>query len=325
VAGRARRWVRQPVADSSERPSSITLGLLMVAVGAMLFASKGLFAKALYARDVSSDTVVAIRALVAVPFFWAFAFAREGRTALQPTSRRGLWAAVSAGLLCYYLGALLNFKALTLIDASIERVLLFSYPAFVVVASAALERRRPSQAVVLAIVLTWLGIFLSVGGFDRGELHANVEGAALAILSGLTYGAYFMIGARYTRELGSARFTLYAMTASAAALAAHLTVTGGFAAAAAFDADTWLLLVSIGVVAMVFPALLQAEGLRRAGAVRSAVVTTVGPPTTALLAWWLLGESLTGWQMLGMALILAGILVLDLARTRTSVAPDSPA
>ena len=227
------------MAVSGEHNSSVTLGLLMVAAGAMLFASKGLFAKALYSREVASDTLVAIRALIAMPFFWAFAFAREGRTALAPTSSRGLWAAVAAGLICYYIGALLNFKALTLIDASIERLLLFSYPAFVVAATAALERRRPSRAVLLAIVLTWLGIFMSVGGFDRGELQANFAGAALSILSGLTYGVYFMIGARYTRELGSARFTLYAMTASAVALAAHLTVTGGFADVAAYDAKAW--------------------------------------------------------------------------------------
>lgn len=307
------------MADNRERADSVTVGLIMVAGGAMLFASKGLFAKALYSRDVASDTLVAIRSLIALPFFWIFAFAREGNTALVHSSRRGLWAAIAAGLICYYIGALLNFKALTLIDAGIERVLLFSYPAFVVMATAAIERRLPSRAVLLAILLTWLGIFLSVGGFDRGELQANFLGAALSILSGLTYGIYFMIGARFTRELGSARFTLYAMSASAAALAAHLSVTGGLAAASAFDSKTWVLLVAIGIVAMVFPALLQAEGLRRIGAVRGAVASTVGPPTTAILAWWLLGETLTGWQLLGMVLIVTGILTLDLSRS-----PDAP-
>lgn len=303
---------RNATASTAQR--AITLGLAMVALGAMLFACKGLFAKALYARGVASDSLVAIRALIALPFFWGYAFLRDGRQALTSASRRGLLAAAGAGLLCYYVGALVNFRALVLIDASVERVLLFSYPAFVVLVTAALERRRPARSVMLTILLTWIGIFLSVGGFDIRELRANAAGALLAILSGLTYGSYFLLGARYTQELGSARFTLYAMTASAAALTAHLVFTGGFREAAGYDAGTWLLLAGIGTFSMAVPALLQAEGLRRAGAVRSAVVTTVGPPTTVLLAWWLLDERLSPSQLLGMALIVGGILALELWR-----------
>jgi drug/metabolite transporter (DMT)-like permease len=56
--------------------------------------------------------------------------------------------------------------------------------------------------------------------------------------------------------------------------------------------------------------------VRRVGAVRGAIVSTVGPPTTILLAWLLLGERLTGWQWLGVALILSGVLSIDLARLR---------
>ena len=56
--------------------------------------------------------------------------------------------------------------------------------------------------------------------------------------------------------------------------------------------------------------------MRRIGAQRGSVMSTVGPPTTVLLAFFLLGERLSAWQWLGMVLIVLGILVLDLARTR---------
>jgi drug/metabolite transporter (DMT)-like permease len=300
---------------------SVSWGLALVGLGAMLFACKGLFAKALYARGVDSNSLVTVRALIALPLFWSFALLREGRAALAAPSRTALSAAAAAGVICYYFGALVDFHALTLIDASIERVLLFGYPAFVVAANAVIERRRPTNAVLSAVALTWVGIFFSVGGFDLDELRANATGGFFAILAGISYGIYFLIGARFTRELGSARFTLYAMTASAAALAAHLLGTGDFAAIAHYDRGTWLLLIAIGTICMFVPVLLQAEGLRRVGAVRGAVVATVGPPTTVLLAYWLLDERLTGWQVAGMLLILSGILVLDLARLKTPVVP----
>jgi drug/metabolite transporter (DMT)-like permease len=78
---------------------------------------------------------------------------------------------------------------------------------------------------------------------------------------------------------------------------------------------------------MFVPALAQAEGVRRIGAQRGAVLSTVGPPTTVLLAWALLGERLGPWQWLGIALIVGGILALDLARagggTRSAAHPPA--
>jgi drug/metabolite transporter (DMT)-like permease len=67
---------------------------------------------------------------------------------------------------------------------------------------------------------------------------------------------------------------------------------------------------------MFLPASFQAEGVRRIGAQRGAVLSSVGPPTTVLLAFFLLGERLSAWQWVGMALIVLGIMVLDLARTK---------
>jgi drug/metabolite transporter (DMT)-like permease len=45
------------------------------------------------------------------------------------------------------------------------------------------------------------------------------------------------------------------------------------------------------------------------------VVSTTGPPTTIILGWLFLGESLSAYQALGVALILVGIIIVDLVRT----------
>jgi drug/metabolite transporter (DMT)-like permease len=115
--------------------------------------------------------------------------------------------------------------------------------------------------------------------------------------------------------VGSAPFTVFAMTAATLCLVPHFWLTRDAGAElAAITPAAWGLLLVIGVVCMFIPASLQAEGVRRIGAQRGAVLSTVGPPTTVVLAWALLGERLNGWQWLGIALIVAGILALDLAR-----------
>ena len=125
-----------------------------------------------------------------------------------------MFAAALAGIVCYYLGALLDFWALTLIDASIERVLLFSYPALVVLISSIMKRRAPEARMVLALLVTYAGIFLAMGGIDLTELRQNLFGALLVLCAALTTAIYFLIGERYTQELGATRFAAIAMSSS---------------------------------------------------------------------------------------------------------------
>jgi drug/metabolite transporter (DMT)-like permease len=291
------------------------VGAACLALAAMLFATKGIFAKQLYSMGVGFEALVTIRAVVALPLFWAFAHRGGGLAAVRSASPRAIVAAAAAGALCYYAGALLDFWALTMIDASIERVLIFSYPAMVVLFTSVRDRAPPSRRVLFATALSYLGIFFTMGGFDLVELRANLFGAMLVLGSALSYAIYFIVSEKYTREIGSAPFTVLAMTAAAACLVPHFWLTrDACAELAAITPAAWMLLLVIGVVCMFIPASLQAEGVRRIGAQRGAVLSTVGPPTTVVLAWALLGERLNAWQWLGIALIVAGILVLDLAR-----------
>jgi len=301
------------------------LGAAAVALAAMLFAAKGIFAKFLYAEGVSVDALVAIRALLALPLFWWLALRRESWPQIRQTPRRAVFAAALVGALCYYVGAIFDFIALTMIDASIERVLIFSYPAMVVLFTAVRDRRWPSGRVLLATLLTYVGIFFTVGGFDTQALRANLLGALLVIGSALTYAIYFMVSEKYTREIGSARFTLIAMSAAPACLLPHYLWRNDVTELGQYSPTAWMLLALIAVLCMFLPASFQAEGVRRIGAQRGAVLSTVGPPTTVLLAWVLLEERLGLWQWLGMGLIVLGILVLDMTRAQPGVQTDPSA
>jgi drug/metabolite transporter (DMT)-like permease len=292
--------------------SSNRMGMLCVTAAAVLFASKGLFAKALYQRGVGFELLVTVRALLAMPLFvWFAARVSPAAGRAGPASWRSIFAAAVAGILCYYVGAMVDFWALTLIDASVERVLLFSYPALVVIISSVIRRTRPSRRLVLALLGTWLGIFLAMGGIDLGELTQNLFGAGLVLVAALTTALYFLIGERYTHELGAARFASISMSASAIALAIHFALFRSVAEFAPLQLEDWLLLGVLGIACMFLPGLLQAEGVRRVGAQTAAIGSTVGPPTTIVLAALFLGERLNAWQWLGSALIVGSVLVLS--------------
>ena len=291
------------------------MGTLLVVTGSVLLASKGIFAKALYARGLEFETVVALRSVLAIPGFLLIAALLGGLGPLRDCSRRDLTLAALAGLVCYYLGAGVNFYALTLIDASVERALLFSYPALVVIAGWLLHGSRPSAAVVVAVIATYLGIVLVVELFSPDLTRQTLIGAAWVLVCSATIAFYFMISASLTRRMGSARFTVVAMTAAGTGLAAHYQAAIGWQSLA-LDQSSWLLMMALVALATVLPLYLVAEGVRRVGAQRGAVASTVGPPATAIMAIVLLGESLSVGQLIGMLLIIGGILLLELRHMR---------
>jgi drug/metabolite transporter (DMT)-like permease len=307
-------------ADAASTPDSQVaagrLGMVYVALAAMLFASKGIFGKLLYQRGVGFELLVTVRAVIAMPLFgWMALHAHKGGDARADAPPRvrapAFFAAVLAGVVCYYVGALVDFWALVLIDASVERVLLFSYPAMVVALGAVLDKRAPEARVVWAMLLTYVGIFFAMGGIDLAELRANLFGAGLVLIAALTTAIYFLIGAKYTRELGSTRFAAIAMISAAVLLALHFVAFRSFDEFRTLQGTDWLLLAVLGVACMFVPGLLQAEGMRRVGASRAAIGSTIGPPTTIVLAALFFSERLNLWQVLGSAMIVGSVLVLS--------------
>jgi drug/metabolite transporter (DMT)-like permease len=153
-------------------------------------------------------------------------------------------------------------------------------------------------------------------------LRGNAAGGSLVLACALTSALYYLASDRWTGAIGSVAFTFYALAAATACLVTHRLLFGGASAAVWHAHDLWLLLALV-TLATVVPMLAMAEGVRRLGAPRASVVATVGPPTTILLGAWLLDEHLRRAQWIGVALIVAGILALELAKRPAAAAGSS--
>jgi drug/metabolite transporter (DMT)-like permease len=283
-------------------------GLLFAGCAALLFATKGLFVKLLSAAGVDYLTMATVRGLLAVPLFAGLALSRGMR--LQDAPPRVLaWAAL-AGALGYGVGALTDFRALEMIDVSVERALLFTYPAMIVAWQALSRRRLPGPGLLAALLLTYLGIVLVVGAFDHLAWRQNLFGALLVLTCAACMACYFLIGERHIPRLGSGGFTVVAMTAAAAFVLVSFLCTRPMTAIAALDLHAWLLLVALAVLGMFLPTLCQAAAIRRIGAERGALASTIGPPAALLFGMAVLGERPGTWQIVGTALILSGIVLV---------------
>ncbi len=299
---------------------SLVPGIAFAASGAILFASKGLFAKALYAQGVDFQTLTTLRAVMSLPLFVLLAMHRG--FSLAGRSRRAIAWASLAGILCYGVGALIDFWALELIDISIERALMFSYPALVVAWTALVRRRWPTRPVVVALCLTYVGILLVVGGFDPVAWRQNLTGSLMVLFCACTTAGYFLTGERCIPELGSMGFTVVAMSAAAVSVCVHYVATHRLAAVAEISPHGWVLLFALAILCMFLPTLLQAEGIRRVGAERGALSGTIGPPAALAFGMALLGERPLMGQLVGTAMVVIGVFLI--ARTGDARALDQP-
>ena len=83
-----------------------------------------------------------------------------------------------------------------------------------------------------------------------------------------------------------------------------------------------LLLATIGVVSTALSMIFFLAGIRHIGAARASIITTIEPAFVVFLAWLILGETLSPVQLIGVAILLAGIALAR--RKRPSMTEPGP-
>jgi len=106
------------------------------------------------------------------------------------------------------------------------------------------------------------------------------------------------------------------MTAAAVAWCVHLLLLRPteLLMAVWMSVDTIALIAMLVVFSMVLPAFAMVAGIERIGAERAAIISTLGPPAAAVIAWLILGEVMTPVQMAGLLVVVGGVLLLERKR-----------
>lgn len=277
-------------------------GYGLAAVSAMTFSAKGVLAKILYGYGVDPVTLLALRFLMALPFFWIMVLAYPSK---ERTSIRDIAALVISGLVGLYAAALADFYGLLYIDASLERVVLYTYPAIVIVLSALFFKERLDGVKILALAITYAGLGLALKLY-AGVMEGALAGAGLILFSALVYSFSYIITQVLSVRVSGVKISAYTVTAATAAFAA--TWHGGRMPA---GKNAWLILGVLAVFSTFIPTLTLALSIRMIGASRAATVSFIGPLSTALLAYLILGETMEPVQITGMVLVIAGVLIIS--------------
>lgn len=297
-------------ATPPEPPAASGYGVLFVIIATLGFASKGIFIKLSYqlGNHIDAITVMAFRMIIALPFFLITAWYLERREGRVDLSCGDYLRIVYLGFMGYYLSSLLDLSGLQHISASLERLILYLYPTFVVLLTAYLARRRIHMREIFALGLSYLGLGF-VFTSDLADMNRNILHGSLLILAAAFSFALFMVASHgMVRRIGAARTTALSMSVAALFTIIHYLLVHGSMQLHQAPAFYWYGL-SLALFGTVIPSFLMNAGLHRVGPGRTAILTSIGPIMTLGLAFLYLGEKLSLVQFLGALLILGGVYI----------------
>lgn len=309
----------QPSLSATAHPSAgQASGLLIAAVGAILFSCKAIVAKLMYRYNVDAVMVITLRMLFAVPLFIAIGWWQSRKLAPLSWADRG--RVLMLGFIGYYLSSFLDFLGLQYITAGLERLILFLTPSFVMLASAMLFKRRILARQWISLAVSYVGIVL-VFAHDLDVSGSMVWlGGGMVLGSAISYAIYLIVSGELVARIGSLRLVSYAMVVSTfCCVVQYLVLRRPFAELLQPAPVIWLSIVN-SVLCTVLPVSLTMMAVQRIGAPTASQAGMIGPVSTLFLGFWLLGEPITGVQLAGSALVMGGIWMLSRKRRVVEVA-----
>ena len=294
--------------------SSLTT-FAVIAGSSLFFCSKGVFVKTAYTHGATPLSLLALRMLVAAPFFAIAIWVTEKR-ATRRIQRHDMLKLAGLGFLGYYLSSVVNFHGLQFISVGLERMVLYTYPTLVVIGSVIWFGGKLHAKILSAIALTYAGIAL--GWLGEAHLSASpaetLTGVALVFTSAVTYSAFVLLSGRIVREIGGIRFTAYVVLVSCVCVIAHFCLTEPPAHLLQFDREVYVNGLILGVLGTAVPSFLLGIGLARTSAQQFAIISCIGPVGTIALAWIFLDETMDWRGIVGFSLTITGGLLVSLIK-----------
>jgi len=294
-------------------------GITYLILGTLLFSSKAIFIKLSYQYSVNPTVLMTLRMLFSIPIYLLI-LKRQCQNTIECKQLNKKQIALTAliGLTGYYAAAWLDLAGLVYLPANMERIILYTYPGFVVILSVFFLGKKLQLNTVISLSLVYLGLFIALtpeitnlSTLNNVATESNYNIGIFLIIASAACFAVFMIGSDIMmRKLSSTLFTSIAMIAASVGIFIHYASVHSFNELITQQKAVYFYSFIIAMFCTVLPSFLIASGIRRVGASTASIVSGIGPITTLVLASIMLNESITIIQLFGFAIVLGGLLII---------------
>lgn len=307
-----------PASAAATETASDPIGYAFAVAGAILFSTKGIFIKLAYGQGVSTEMLLSLRMIVALPVYLVILLTilRRGDKPAGLLTPATIIASMAVGILGYYVSSYLDFLGLNFVSAQYERLVLFTYPFFVVLFGVWFFGDRMVWGVVPSMLVSYGGLLVIFGWNLAVNPDGLVIGTMLVLGSAITFALYQHLAKRQMLKLGSALFTCIAMSTAAICAIAQNLVIAGPQSYLTLSPQIWSYGLALGVLGTVLPSFLMNAGMARIGARATSSTAAFGPVVTIVIAVIVLSEPFTIFHAIGTALVLLGSVLFTRAERR---------
>jgi drug/metabolite transporter (DMT)-like permease len=288
-------------------------GILLIAISAASFGTLAIFGRFLYADGLDTFTMLFLRFGLAAAIMAVILILRR-----EPFPRgKILLQLIGMGAMGYVGQSFSFLSAIKYASAGLVALLLYLYPMFVFILSVIVLHEKVTWVKIAALILALMGTMLTVDPAG-GEL----PGILLAVSAALIYSVYIIVGTDVMKHVSAVQSSFVIFASAGTVYGILMGINGAHFPA---TSSGWLGIAGIVLVATVIPVAAFLAGLERIGPTHAAMLSTLEPVVTVLLAGLLLGERLEIITILGGSLILVAVILLTRSELHTTTVQEASA
>ncbi len=287
--------------------SERTIGYVLALTQTIMYSTMGVACKFLYNTGLTTGQVVLLRygGTVLILGLFLLMWRKHRLFSRQP--------AVYAQSVFFVASTVLSYLAVRDIGANIATVLFYAYPPVIAIAAAVVFKERPSARTVAALAVSMLGVFLLSGviGALSGGGDFSARGVAFGIAACLCFAVYGILGQAVVGKKDSPFTMTFTMSVVGVIICAALY---GQEIPTLVSVNATQLGVALFMVLFntILPVVMLLEAIKRIGATITSIISIAETPFAVVLAFLVLGETMTAMQLAGTALIVGAIALVTL-------------
>jgi drug/metabolite transporter (DMT)-like permease len=273
-------------------------GILLIAISAASFGTLAIFSKFLYRDGLDIFTILFLRFGIAALLMLVILLVRRekfprGKILLQ---------LIGMGALGYVGQSFSYLTAIKYASAGLVALLLYLYPMFVFILSVIVLHEKATWIKIVAILIALIGTALTVD-----PAGGQLSGILLAIAAALIYSIYIIVGTNVMKHVSAVQSSVIIFASAGTVYGILMSFNGMHLPS---TDSGWVNILGIVLIATVIPVVTFLAGLERIGPTNAAMLSTLEPVVTVLLAAWIFGERLQSIALFGGGMILIAVIML---------------
>lgn len=294
--------------------TSSRLPYIYVFLGAALWGVIGLFVDELSRAGFSSLQIVTLRVVSASVMLILFVAVKNPD--LLKIEIRDSFSFIGTGIFSIVFFNWCYFTAIEEVSLSIAVILLYTGPAFVVILSRIFFNEPMSARKIGALTITLLGCTLVIQVLPIGADHISWYGMLVGLGSGFGYALYSIFGKHALKKYHPLTVITYTFVFASVVMLPTSGLT--ISAQDLQSTHVWMQILGLGFFPTALAYFLYTTGLSLVESGRASIAATVEPVVATLLGVLVFNEVLTLYQIVGILLILAAVILVQFKKNRQS-------